>query len=418
MTLEEIMSLSDQCIMTTYGRLPIAFERGEGMRLWDTEGREYLDFLSGIAVCGAGHCHPQIVGAISEQAGKLMHTSNLYYIGLQAKLAKRLYDLSGGYKSFFCNSGTEAVEAAVKLARRHGNEKLGGKFEIISTEMSFHGRTYAGMTATGQERFHQGYEPLVPGFKYVPFNDIDALSGAISEETGAVLLEPIQGEGGVSVPDDAYLPAVRELCDKHGILLILDEVQTGLGRTGMVFAHEHFGIKADIITLAKTLGGGFPIGAILARPEIADTFGPGSHAATFGGNFVACAAALAYLELLTVGGLLESGDKTGGFFRQRLEAVQREFSVITDVRGKGLLLAIEFSEPIAKDVQDMCMATEPVGLITNALGDYIVRFEPPLIVMPAEIEQALVILRSAIGTVTGSKVGCSPSDEQTSYPKG
>lgn len=396
MRLLEVQSLAQEALMPNYARLPVAFVRGYGTRLWDTEGKEYLDFLTGIAVCGAGHCHPKLVAAIQHQAATLWHVSNLFHIPPQAQLAKRLSDLSGGYKCFFCNSGAEAVEAALKLARKVGHEKLGGKTEIVAAEGSFHGRTFGALSVTGQPKYHHGFEPLLPCVQFVPYGDFEALTNAVTEETCAVILEPIQGESGVLVPPDDYLLKVAQLCQEKSILLVLDEVQTGMGRTGKLFAFQHYGIQPDIFALAKTLAGGFPMGAMLAKPEWAELFQPGSHASTFGGNFLACAAALAYLEVLEEENLLENAQKMGNYLMAKLQQLE---APVKEVRGKGLMVAVEFSEPIAPKVRDACLAAEPIGLIVNAIGDFIIRFLPPLTVTDDEIDQAMVILQRAVKAV-------------------
>ena len=289
---------NDQCIINTYGRRSLALTRGDGVRVWDADGREYLDFFAGIAVCNLGHAHPGVTQAIRKQSGKLLHVSNLYYIEPQVQLAERLCANSFADRWFFCNSGAEANEAAIKLARRYWAQKGTPKPGIVTASHSFHGRTLAAITATGQPKYHDGFAPMVPGFAYVPYDDMAALEAAITPETGAVLLEPIQGEGGVRVPHASYLKQVRRLCDDKGILLILDEVQTGFGRTGTLFAHQDYGVTPDIMTLAKGLGNGVPIGAMGCTEEAATGFGPGSHAATFGGNPLSCAAAVATLDAI------------------------------------------------------------------------------------------------------------------------
>lgn len=398
MRFEEIARLDAEYVMRTYSRLPVAFIKGRGARLWDINGKEYVDFVSGIGVAAAGHCHPKITAAIKRQVEELIHTSNLYYIAPQAELARRLYELSGGYKCFFCNSGAEANEAAIKLARRYAKLKYGeGRYEIISALGSFHGRTYAAMTATGQEKYHAGFEPLVGGFKYVPFNDIDALQKAISERTCAVILEPIQGESGVRIPDDDYLPKVAEICERHDILLILDEVQTGLGRTGKLWAHEHYDIKPHIFTLAKAIAGGLPMGVMLAKPNVAEAFEPGCHASTFGGNFLACVAALAFLDVLIEEGLIENAAAMGELMLSRLREMASESPLIKEVRGKGLMLAIEFSSDIAKAVQDKLLKS---GLIVNAIGERIIRMLPPLIITENEIDFAVCKIKQAVAEMS------------------
>lgn len=398
MTLEEVQELALEGLTPNYLRLPVAFVRGYGTRLWDTSGKEYLDFLAGIAVCGPGHCHPKLVAALQHQASMLWHTSNLFHNPLQAKLAKRLSELSGGYKCFFCNSGAEANEAALKLARKIGNEKLGGRWEIIAAIDSFHGRTFGALSVTGQPKYHHGFEPLLAGVKFVPFGDAKAIEEAITEKTCAVILEPIQGESGVKVPPEDYLPQVARICQEKGVLLILDEVQTGMGRTGKLFAFQYYGIQPDIFTLAKSIAGGFPMGAMLAKPEWAEFLQPGTHASTFGGNYLACAAALAFLDVLQEEQILENAERMGDYLISKIRQLK---APVKEVRGKGLMVAVEFTEPIAQKVRDACLAAEPVGLIVNSIGDYIIRFLPPLTVTAEEIEQAVDILQKAILTVIG-----------------
>lgn len=398
MTLEEVQELALEGLTPNYSRLPVAFVRGYRARLWDTAGKEYLDFLTGIAVCGLGHCHPKLVAALQHQASMLWHTSNLFHNPLQAKLAKRLSELSGGYKCFFCNSGAEANEAALKLARKIGDEKLGGRWEIIAAIDSFHGRTFGALSVTGQPKYHHGFEPLLPGVKFVPFGDAKAIEEAITEKTCAVILEPIQGESGVKVPPEDYLPQVARICQEKGVLLILDEVQTGMGRTGKLFAFQHYGIQPDIFTLAKSIAGGFPMGAMLAKPEWAEFLQPGTHASTFGGNYLACAAALAFLDVLQEEKVLENAERMGDYLISKIRQLE---APVKEVRGKGLMVAVEFTEPIAQKVRDACLAAEPVGLIVNSIGDYIIRFLPPLTVTAEEIEQAVDILQKAVLTVIG-----------------
>ena len=396
MTLSEVVQLAQEGLMPNYSRLPVAFVRGYGTKLWDTEGKEYLDFLTGIAVCGAGHCHPKLVAAIQHQASMLWHTSNLFHNPLQAELAKRLSELSGGYKCFFCNSGAEANEAALKLARKIGKEKLGGKWEIVAAIDSFHGRTFGALSVTGQPKYHKGFEPLLSGVKFVPFGDAKAIEEAINDQTCAVILEPIQGESGVKVPPDDYLPQVAKICQEHGVLFILDEVQTGMGRTGKLFAFQHYGVQPDIFTLAKSIAGGFPMGAMLAKPEWAELLQPGTHASTFGGNYLACAVALAFLDVLEEENLLENAERMGRYLMQKMRQLD---APIKEVRGKGLMVALEFTEPIAPKVKDECLKAEPVGLVVNSIGDYILRFLPPLMVTSEEIDQAVEILQCSISAI-------------------
>ncbi len=388
----EIAALTDKYVARTYARIPIALVRGRGTKVWDAEGKEYLDFLAGIAVNSLGHCHPAIVRAIREQSKKLLHVSNLYHILPQSELARELCDHSFAERVFFCNSGAEANEAAIKLVRRYGLERLGGKYEILSTHNSFHGRTLATLTATGQEKIRAGYDPLPTGFRQVPYNNLAAIEEAIDEKkTAAILVEPIQAEGGVNVPDEAYMRGLRELCDQRGILLIFDEVQTGMGRTGTLFGYEHFAIKPDIMTLAKALGGGLPLGAMLAREEIATSFGPGSHASTFGGNPVACSAGLVVMQTL-LGGALKNCRQMGQYFVKGLEALQKRFSFIREVRGKGLMIGVELEIEGSK-VADSCMQE---GLLLNCTAYKVLRFVPPLTIKRNEIDRGLDILEKVL----------------------
>jgi acetylornithine/N-succinyldiaminopimelate aminotransferase len=393
MTNEEVCRLFSQYLMPTYRPAPLAFVRGEGAYLWDVEGRRYLDFVSGIAVCGTGHCHPQVVEAIQRQAATLLHTSNLYCSPLAAQLAQRLTGLTFAERCFFANSGAEANEAAIKLARRWaGKHKPPSARVIVTALQSFHGRTLTTITATGQEKYQRPFAPLTPGFRYVPFNDLGALRAAVDEEVCAVMLEPIQGEGGVIVPDDDYLPGVRQLCDERRVLLILDEVQTGLGRTGRWFAYEHWGIVPDIMTLAKGLGSGVPIGACLARGEAAMAFEPGDHASTFGGNYLACAAALATLEVIQRERLVENAARVGEYLQARLTALCAERPLIAGVRGRGLLLALLLSQPRAKQLEAACRER---GLLVNALAEDKLRLAPPLIITPEQADEAVDTIKAA-----------------------
>ncbi len=386
---KKIMAWADKNIMNTYRRVPIALVKGEGARLWDANGKEYLDFVAGIAVCNLGHSHPNVVKAIKKQAKNLMHVSNLYYTRPQGEVAKLLTQHSFADKVFFCNSGAEANEAAIKLARKYAHENLGDdKFELITMKDSFHGRTMATITATGQEKFQFGFTPLLDGFKYVPFNDPAALEEAISPRTCGIMLEPIQGEGGVIIPDDRYLEKVRDICDRHRILMIVDEVQTGIGRTGKLFAYEYSGIKPDIMTLAKALGNGFPVGAMLATNETAGAFGPGNHASTFGGNLLAMAAAKATLETMLDEGVLENCQKTGAYFLAKLQALKAKHAMIAGVRGRGLMLACALTVEGA-DIVKKC---QEKGLLINCTGGKTLRFVPPLIITEKDIDMAVAIL--------------------------
>ncbi len=392
---QQVIEITQQYLMPTYSQLPVAFVRGEGCRLWDAGGKEYLDFVGGIAVAGTGHCHPHIVEAICKQAHSLMHTSNLYHIPPQALLAQRLAKLSFADRCFFCNSGAEANETAIKLTRKWaGLNREGECFEIITAHQSFHGRTLATVAATGQEKYQKGFQPLSPGFRYVLFDDIGALEATISDETCAVMLEPIQAEGGMNVPADEYLPAVRQLCDERGILLILDEVQTGMGRTGRWFGYEHAGITPDIMTLAKSLGSGFPIGACLATEEVATAFAPGDHASTFGGNHLACAAALATIDVIEEEGLVENAAQKGRLLEDLLTAELSDCTGFDHVRGKGLLRAVQLTgQASAKDVERRCLEA---GLVVSAMGEDKVRLAPPLMVSEADCRQAVAVLDQAV----------------------
>lgn len=394
MTNSEITKLTDQYVMKTYGRLPIAFVKGEGCRLWDADGKEYLDFLAGISVVGTGHCHPKVVAAICEQAGQLMHTSNLFQIEPQAKLAQLLVENSCADRVFFCNSGAEANEAAIKLARKWAGLHLAeGQRTIITALNSFHGRTLATVTATGQEKYHKPFAPLPGGFDYVPYNDLEALTARVDETVCAIMLEPIIAEGGILVPSNEYMQGVRQLCNDKGILLILDEVQTGLGRTGKLFGYEHFGIEPDILTLAKALGGGFPIGACLAKESVAAAFEPGNHASTFGGNHLACAAGFAAVSVILDDDLAGNAAKIGQFIKDELLAMQAEVPLVAGVRGKGLLLGLELSEPKGAELDSAC---REAGLIVNKLQDQLLRLAPPLVLTEAEAREALAILKTAM----------------------
>ena len=386
---KKIMALADENIMNTYRRVPIALVKGEGARLWDANGKEYLDFVAGIAVCNLGHSHPNVVKAIKKQAKNLMHVSNLYYTRPQGEVASILTKHSFADKVFFCNSGAEANEAAIKLARKYAHENLGpDKFELITMKDSFHGRTMATITATGQEKFQFGFTPLLDGFRYVPFNDPEALEAAITPRTCGVMLEPVQGEGGVIIPDDGYLARVREICDRHKLLMIVDEVQTGIGRTGKLFAYEYSGIEPDIMTLAKALGNGFPVGAMLATDEVARAFAPGNHASTFGGNPLAMAAVRATLKTILDDEILENCLETGAYFLEKLQKLKARHNIITEVRGRGMMLAcslsIEGAQIVAKCQEE--------GLLINCTGGKTLRFVPPLIITRQDVDEALYIL--------------------------
>jgi acetylornithine/N-succinyldiaminopimelate aminotransferase len=393
MQTEELINLADKNIMGTYKRFPIVLVAGAGMKVWDSAGKEYLDMVAGIAVCSLGHSHPAVVSAIKEQLDKLTHVSNLYYIEPQIRLAKILTENSFADKVFFCNSGAEANEAAIKLARRYSYDRFGdGKYELLAMRNSFHGRTIATLAATGQEKFHTGFEPLPDGFRYIPFNDPAALEGAVTDITCGVILEPIQGEGGVVIPDEGYLREVRRICDKNGILMILDEVQVGMGRTGTLFAYENSGIKPDILTLAKALGNGFPVGAMMATEDIAASFVPGTHASTFGGNPLAMSAAFATLETILKDGILENCRRMGSYFLKRLESLKQKHSPIKAVRGKGLIIAVEL-QGSGDGIVNICLKK---GLLINCTNGNVLRFVPPLILSEGDIDKAVEILDEAI----------------------
>ncbi|MEA1923967.1 MAG: aspartate aminotransferase family protein, partial [Pseudomonadota bacterium] len=384
MNTKKIFALTDNYVAPTYKRFPVALVRGEGVKVWDAEDNEYLDCLAGIAVCNLGHCHPRVSAAIVEQATRLMHVSNLYYIEPQARLAEILCELSFADKVFFCNSGAEANEAAIKLARRYGHEVFGeGVKHIITMHRSFHGRTMATITATGQKKVQTGYQPLLDGFDYVPFNDVEAVAAAITEKTCAVLVEPVQGEGGVILPAPDYLARLRALCDERGILLILDEVQTGIGRTGAFFAHQHSNIVPDIMTTAKALGNGFPIGAMLASDRVMRHFGPGTHGSTFGGNPLASVAALATIETVRDEKILEKSVKIGAFLLAGLKQLKQKFpEIIGEIRGIGLMVGIDLKVPVG-EVVSACLEQR---LLVGSAGDNTLRLTPPLIIEEAEIE--------------------------------
>jgi predicted acetylornithine/succinylornithine family transaminase len=392
MTNQEIIDLNAKYLCSTYARFPVAFVRGQGCRLWDADGKPYLDFFASLAVMNLGQCHPAVIKAVQEQMTTLTHISNLHHTVPQARLAELLCTNSFADKVFFCNSGAEANEAAIKLARKFGGDKRDGRYEILTTLGSFHGRTMATVSATGQEKVRQGFAPLLEGFRYVPFDDLEAMEAAISERTIGVLVEPIQGEGGVVIPRPGYLKELRALCDRKGLLLILDEVQVGMGRTGKLFAYEHAGITPDIITLAKALGGGIPIGAMLTRGEVAESFNLGSHGSTFGGNAIACAAGIAVVNTLLHGGVLENCRTVGEYFLNRLYALKEKFSFIKDVRGKGLILGAELDREGAV-ITDTCLKE---GLLINCTAGKILRFIPPLIVTKAEIDEGFAILEKVL----------------------
>jgi acetylornithine aminotransferase len=393
MTTSEIHALNDKHLIDTYGTRQLALVRGEGVKLWDADGKEYLDFFAGIAVTNLGHCHPEVTEAICAQARKLVHVSNLYYIEPQVDLAALLCAHSFADRWFFCNGGAEANEAAFKISRRYWFEKGLFKPTILAAHQSFHGRTLATITATGQPKYHKGFQPLMPGISHVPFNNVEALRAALTPDVGAVILEPIQGEGGVCVPDDGYLKQVRDLCTEKKALLIFDEVQTGLGRTGMLFAYEHYGITPDIMTLAKGLGNGVPIGAMGCTEEVASGFSPGAHACTFGGNPLSSAAAVATIKVLTRPGFIERAAQVGEHFFAGLRALAKKYPPIVEVRGKGLMIGVEMKDPVAPVVNKLLGA----GIVCGPAGPNVLRFIPPLIVTREHVDQVLAALDKVLG---------------------
>lgn len=393
MNTSEIQSLNDRHIINTYGARKLALTRGEGVTVWDADGHEYLDFFSGIAVTNLGHAHPAVTRAITDQAAKLLHVSNLYYIEPQARLAELLSANSFADRWFFCNSGAEANEAAIKLARRYWVQQGAAKPEIITALDSFHGRTLGAISATGQPKYHEGFEALLPGFHYVPYNDVEAITNAITPQTGAVLLEPIQGEGGVRVPAEDYLRKVRALCDERNLLLILDEVQTGIGRTGTFFAHEQAGIAPDIITVAKALANGVPMGALGCTEEAANGFTVGSHASTFGGNPLSSAAALATVTAITAPGFLDEVREVSVRLRGALENFAARHASVVAVRGKGLMFGIEFREAVGPLVTKL----QEAGIICGPAGPKVLRLLPPLIIETEHIDRLMPILDACAG---------------------
>jgi len=381
--------LFDKYVIGNYPRLPRVIVKGQGCYMFDADGSRILDMFPGWAVSGIGHCHPKVVEAVRRQAGELIHIDNTLYSEPQGKLAKLLSERAFGGRSFFCNSGAEANEAAMKLARLHTPQQ---KYKFITCEGSFHGRTFATMTATAQPKHHEGMLPLLPGFVYVPFNDIEALEAAFSDEVAAVMVEPIQGEGGINIADKEYLHAVRRLCDESGAILIFDEVTTGIGRTGKWFAYQHFDVTPDIMTMAKALGGGIAIGAMMAKEEVAASLVPGKHASTFGGNALACAAAVAVIEAIEEENLLENAVKMGRYIKDRLEQLKQKHSIIDHVRSVGLMIGVQLTSA-GSDIVDKCLEN---GLRINCTQGTVLRFMPPMIVTESQIDQAVDILDNVL----------------------
>ena len=385
MTTQETIDIFNKYVIANYGRLPRVIVKGEGCYLYDADGNKILDMFPGWAVSALGHCHPKVVDAIRKQAGELIHIDNTFYSEPQGKLAKLLSERAFGGKCFFCNSGAEANEAALKLARLHTAKE---KYKFITAEGSFHGRTFATVTATAQPKYHEGFLPLLPGFVYVPFNDIKALESAFNDEVAAVMIEPIQGEGGINVATAEYMEAIRRLCDESGAVMILDEVQTGIGRTGKWFGYQQYDIEPDIITMAKALGGGVAIGAMMAKEDIAASLVPGKHASTFGGNNLACAASIAVIEAIEEDNLLTNAMELGQYIKEKLEQLKQKHFIIDSVRGIGCMIGIQLTGPGNKIV-DKCLAK---GLRINCTTGTVLRFMPPMIATKEQIDQAIEIL--------------------------
>jgi acetylornithine/N-succinyldiaminopimelate aminotransferase len=389
MTTQETIDLFDKYVIANYGRLPRVIVKGEGCYLYDADGNRILDMFPGWAVSGLGHCHPKVVEALRKQAGELLHIDNTFYSEPQGVLAKLLSERAFGGKCFFCNSGAEANEAALKLARLHTAQE---KYKFITAEGSFHGRTFATVTATAQPKYHEGFLPLLPGFVYVPFNDVAALEAAFSDELAAVMVEPIQGEGGINVASSEYLQAIRRLCDEKGAVMILDEVQTGIGRTGKWFGYQHSDVEPDIITMAKALGGGVAIGAMMAREEIAASLVPGKHASTFGGNCLACAAGVAVIEAIEEDKLLDNAARIGAYTMTKLEQLKQKHAVIDSLRGIGLMIGVQLTSP-GSAIVDQCLEK---GLRINCTNTTVLRLMPAMIATESQIDEAIDILDSVL----------------------
>ncbi|MCX5866016.1 MAG: aspartate aminotransferase family protein [Proteobacteria bacterium] len=402
LTSASLIERSDRVLMNTYARFPVAFVRGEGARLWDPEGKEYLDFFSGLAVLNLGHCHPEIVSAVRAQSGLLFHTSNLFYTEPPVRLAEALVEHSFADKVFFCNSGAEANEGAVKLARIYArNRRKDERVGVVTMENSFHGRTLGMISATGQEKVKVGFAPLLEGFQTARFNDLASVTAAASGWAGAVLLEPIQGEGGVFPATPEFITGVRKLCDREGMLLIFDEVQVGIGRTGELFAYQHYGVEPDILTLAKAVGGGLPLGAVLATNAVASAFTPGTHATTFGGNAVATAAGEAVLNVILTGKILENCRRQGKALRSALEKFARKYAGIREIRGRGLIVGMELED--GEKGQRLIRRALDSGLILNLAHGNVVRFLPPLNLTTAELARGLKILEKLLAEILGAR---------------
>lgn len=389
MNSQQIIDLYKKYVIANYSKVPIVFVRGEGSWLWDAEGRKYLDFFPGWGVNGIGHCHPRVVAALREQAGKLMHVANNYYMEPQARLAQMISERSFGGQCFFCNSGAEANEGALKLARLATAPE---RYKVITFKNSFHGRTLATVSATAQPKYHRGLEPIVPGFSYAKLNDLESVKALVDSQTAGIMVEPIQGEGGVNVAKGDFLRGLREICDKNGMVLIFDEVQTGCGRTGKWFGYQIEGVIPDIMTLAKSIAGGPALGAVVAKPEVAAKLVPGTHASTFGGNPLACAAGIATFEAIEQEGLLENGTRMGEYFHERLNALRGKFPFIREVRGRGMMIGVELDKPGASIVQ-RCLED---GLLVNCTHDTVLRMLPSMTITKSIIDEGLAILEKAM----------------------
>ncbi len=394
---ESILEQYQRYVVGNYGRTPLVVDRAEGSYFWDLDGKRYLDLFPGWGCSAVGHCHPRVVSAVQEQAARLIHMDNTFYTVSQGRLASLLSERSFGGQCFFCNSGAEANEAAIKIARR---ATPGGRYKIITMERSFHGRTYGAMSATAQSKTHAGNEPLLAGFSYAPYDDVDAVRNAIDDETAAVLVEPVQGEGGVRVPSDDYLAALRDLCDGTNVLLMFDEVQTGCGRTGHWFGYQHWGVEPDVMTLGKALGGGAPIGGVVAREEIAAALTPGSHATTFGANPLVVSAAIGMIEAVESEAMLDNAARMGDYLAERLASIEPEPGLFQEVRGKGLMLAVELTVPGA-EVVSRCLEA---GLRVNCTQDTVLRMLPAMNITREQIDEGLAILRNALSAATTEAV--------------
>ena len=395
MKLSEIMEMDSKYYMNTFGaRTPVCFEYGKGIKLYDTEGHEYIDFLGGIAVNALGYGHPALVEAVKSQAEKLIHCSSLYYIESQAKLAKLLAENSCADRVFFANSGAEANEGAIKLARIYFKKKnMPEKYGIITLKNSFHGRTLTTVAATGQEKYQKPFAPLIPGFKHVPLNDLEALKAAVDDTSCAIMMEPVQGESGVNPANVEYVKAVKKLCDEKGLLLIFDEIQTGIGRTGKLFGYQHYGVEPDIFTLAKALAGGIPIGALCAKELVAAAFEPGDHGSTFGGNPLACAAGLSVMNTVLEGNLIDNANETGNYLQDRLKKLSAKVDIISEVRGLGLMIGIQLSEDKAQEMKKKLFEN---GYLVGNVGSKVIRLLPPLIITREDVDTFIAAFEAVL----------------------